>query len=55
MPYKSSKQRKFFEGCKHNPAHMKGKCPDAGTLNEFHDAEYHSKIQKRAMKEGKEK
>jgi len=42
MPYASDKQRKFFEGCRHSPKHMDGKCPGKGTLNEFHDAEYHS-------------
>ncbi len=27
MPYKSSRQRAFMEGCYHNPGKMKGKCP----------------------------
>jgi hypothetical protein len=42
MPYVSDSQRKFFEGCRHNPKHMGGKCPPEKTLNDFHNAEYHS-------------
>lgn len=39
MPYVSERQEHYMEGCKHNPKHMKGKCPDSKTLNEFHNAE----------------
>lgn len=46
MPYKSVKQERFFEGCRHNPKHMKGSCPDEATLSEFHNAEYHAKAKK---------
>ena len=28
MPAVSKSQANFFSGCKHNPKHMKGKCPD---------------------------
>lgn len=31
MPY-TEKAMRFFQGCKHNPRHMKGKCPSAGVL-----------------------
>lgn len=30
-PY-SDKAERFFAGCRHNPKHMKGKCPDAKFL-----------------------
>lgn len=42
MPYKSAKQRKFFEGCRHNPSKMGGHCPPKKVLDEFHNATYHS-------------
>lgn len=41
MPYKSGKQARFFEMCRHSPEHAKGQCPDQETLTEFHNAEYH--------------
>lgn len=47
MPYKSDKQRRFFEGCRHDPKHMKGECPDEKTLGEFH---HEDSGRKRAVK-----
>ena len=44
MPYKSEPQRRFFKGCKHNPKHMKGKCPSKKTIAKF---EKHGKKAKR--------
>jgi hypothetical protein len=41
MPYKSTKQRKFFEMCKNNPGSANKACPPKKVLNEFHQAEYH--------------
>lgn len=35
MPYKSEKQKRLFRGCKHNPKHMRGKCPDRKTIEKF--------------------
>jgi hypothetical protein len=34
MPY-TDKAERFFQGCRHNPKHMKGKCPDEGFLGKF--------------------
>ncbi len=49
MPYKSTAQEHFFEGCRHNPRHMKGRCPDEKMLSEFHNAEKTLKA-KRALR-----
>jgi len=35
MPFKSGKQRRFFQMCKHKPGHAKGKCPDRKTIEKF--------------------
>lgn len=35
MPSVSKSQSRFMNGCKHNPQHMKGKCPDEKTVNHF--------------------
>ena len=34
MPY-TKKAERFFQGCRHNPGHMKGKCPDDKFLDKF--------------------
>lgn len=35
MPAVSKAQQSYMAGCKHNPRHMKGKCPDEETSREF--------------------
>lgn len=50
MPYKSAKQQRFFEGCRANPGKMGGNCPDRKTLNEFHNAEFHTKSKPKLRK-----
>ena len=52
MPYVSQKQRSLFEGCRHDPRHMRGRCPDEKTLEKFHREEK-AKGQKRALDGGK--
>ena len=34
MPY-TKKAEGFFQGCRHKPKHMKGKCPDNEFLEKF--------------------
>lgn len=47
MPYASDRQKRFMRGCKHNPKHMKGKCPPEKTLNDFERGEAQRKALKR--------
>lgn len=35
MPVVSQAQNRFMQGCKHNPEHMKGKCPPPSVVAEF--------------------
>lgn len=41
MPYKSDKQRRFFEMCRNSSGKATKACPPKKVLNEFHQAEYH--------------
>ena len=38
MPAPSGKAYRFFQGCKHNPKHMRGKCPSHKVAREFVEA-----------------
>lgn len=35
MPAVSKAQQRYMAGCKHNPKHMKGECPDEETAGHF--------------------
>lgn len=35
MPSISKAQGRFFQGCLHNPRHMKGRCPSPKVAREF--------------------
>lgn len=35
MPAPSGKSYRFFQGCKHNPRHMRGKCPSEKVSSEM--------------------
>lgn len=54
MPYKSDKQRKFFEACRAG-ADMQGKCPPAKVLAEFHQETYHPTQETSAARKAQKK
>lgn len=47
MPYKSSKQKRFFRMCANSPQKAKGKCPPKRVIEEFEKAEKKSRGNKK--------
>lgn len=52
MPYESESQRRFFQGCKHNPGSMRGKCPAPKVIEKF---EAHKGTKRKALPAPKRK
>ncbi len=47
MPFKSKKQERYFQACKHNPGGMSGKCPPRHVIDKFIREEKRSKRKKK--------
>jgi hypothetical protein len=53
MPY-TEKAERFFQGCRHSPGHMKGKCPDDKFLEKF-AKEKHEGMESKEKAEGQKR
>lgn len=53
MPY-TKKAERFFQGCRHSPEHMKGKCPDSEFLERF-AKEKHEGMESKEKAEGQKR